>query len=105
MDEIDRVQPRGILLLGRVAIETFIPGVGRLAEVVGQRVGNEVPYLYPLWHPAYVLRNGREERAEFDYLVARFVLTTKVLNERLPDSYGRQEDGVRLGDGSFTLGG
>lgn len=97
LDELAAVQPRGILLLGRIAAEAFGLEFGRLGDIVGRRLGgaSEVP-LYPSYHPAYVLRGGYSQE-EFKYDVARFVLITRVLydnNQRL-----RSEDGVRLWNG------
>lgn len=79
-DEIRQVNPRGILLLGRVATQAFIPGLARMGDVITERVEGDGYYLYPLWHPAFVLRQGREARAEFDFGVAKFVLVSEVLD-------------------------
>lgn len=83
--EIDRVKPRGILLLGRVATQVFVPGLGRMGDVVGTRIASDAGdyHLYPCWHPAYVLRGGHEERTEFELAVVKFVLVSEVLDEHI----------------------
>lgn len=55
--QIDLIKPKLIVLLGKHAMETFLPGL-KISEAHGspQRIDNKV-YL-PLYHPAAALYNG-----------------------------------------------
>lgn len=70
--EIEDVRPLGVLLLGRVAVQTFIPEVIRLGDWVSERVRIGGIYYCPCWHPAYVLRNATK-RDEFYECIAAFI--------------------------------
>jgi DNA polymerase len=78
-EELDTVRPLGILLLGRVAGQAFIPELDRMGDYVGRRIQWEGIQLFPCWHPAYTLYN-REALADFQFTVAKFVLVTQVLD-------------------------
>jgi DNA polymerase len=56
--QIEVIDPRMIVTLGRFSMERFFPGV-KISQVHGRarREGNRV--FLPLYHPAYVLRNRR----------------------------------------------
>lgn len=73
--EIDSVAPRGILLLGRVAISAFVPVEGRVGELVGRAIDGRdtVARLFPCWHPAYVLRQSGTVAVEFYETIGRFL--------------------------------
>lgn len=71
--EIVGVRPRGILLLGRVATEAFMPGISVMGSVVGQVFRSHGANVYPCWHPAYILRMGRRKQAEFEAHIANFI--------------------------------
>ena len=80
MEELGRVDPAGVLLVGAVAIRRFLGNNTDLVSVVGERIAHEGRQFYPVWHPAYILR--QPSRLEnFRYAVARFVLTTEVLSK------------------------
>ena len=74
-DEVDSVAPRGILLLGRVAVSSFIPVEGRVGELVGRTFERRDTgaKLFPCWHPAYVLRSSGLRAVEFHETIRRFI--------------------------------
>lgn len=80
--EVREVNPAGILLVGATATRLFLPGIA-MADANARRFEVEqeegVDQLYPVYHPAAVLRNPRL-REDFRYAIARFVLTTEVLH-------------------------
>lgn len=70
--ELEDVCPLGVLLLGRIASQTFIPEITRMGDWIGERVQLGEVYYYPCYHPAYTLYN-RSAREAFDETVAAFV--------------------------------
>lgn len=99
--EITEVNPAGILLLGAVATRAFIPEVKRMGDVVGKRIQVDGRHVYPVWHPAFILRGNTGAGSEFDYAVARWFLTSEVL-------YAHQgqwkTNAVLYGDGTGRYG-
>lgn len=94
--EIASVDPTGILLVGAVATRYFIPEVKRMGDVVGRRISINGRHLYPIWHPAFILRGNTGAGSEFDRQIARWRLTTEVIYAYQGQ---RKEDGVLHGDG------
>lgn len=71
--ELNTVQPRGVLLLGRVANKAF--GIhDPMAAIVGGRMDDLLAgrSYFPCWHPAYVLYGGTT-REEFFRIVGGFL--------------------------------
>lgn len=56
-EELSAVNPSAILLLGRVATNSFLPYGGGMAELVGRPLVVRGYTIIPCWHPAYILRN------------------------------------------------
>ncbi len=50
--ELALIRPRVLILIGRLAIERFLPAKVPLAELVGQRFEREGRILVPLPHPS-----------------------------------------------------
>lgn len=97
--EISEGNPAGILLVGAVATRAFLPGTKRMGDVVGRRIWDGGRHLYPVWHPAYILRGNTQAGHEFDYQVARWKLTTEVLSQYEHQGF-RGEDDIQHGDGA-----
>ncbi|HVS48077.1 MAG TPA: uracil-DNA glycosylase [Candidatus Dormibacteraeota bacterium] len=56
--QLDLVQPKVVLILGRHALERLMPGQGSISRVHGSLVRRgDVAYV-PLYHPAAALHNG-----------------------------------------------
>lgn len=63
---IDQLQPRKIIVLGKVALQALI---GHRASITGieQWTGSAIPdqelkcWVFPTWHPAYILRNRGDQ--------------------------------------------
>ena len=56
--QLDLVQPKVVLILGRHAMERLMPGQGSISRVHGSLVKRgDVAYV-PLYHPAAALHNG-----------------------------------------------
>lgn len=77
--ELEAVRPSGVLLLGRVAVLSFLPDIERLGDHVTRRYSIGGIHYYPCWHPAYCLRN-KSALSDFKYTVMKFVLVTGVLD-------------------------
>lgn len=77
-EEVKAVNPAGILLVGRVATNLFLPDVS-LRDVQGKRIWVGDDHLYPCYHPAAVMRNP-QFKEDFRFAIARYVLTTEVLS-------------------------
>lgn len=83
LEEVKAVNPSGILLVGATATHLFLPDISmREANGVRFEVEQENGHdqLYPVYHPAAVLRNPNFLE-DFRYAIARFVLTTEVLHK------------------------
>lgn len=89
LQELERVNPQGILLLGRVATEAFLPKVGRLADYIESRCVGEFDgrsyNVFPCYHPSYILRSP-DKFELFVHSVMKFVLVTATLG-RLSGKY------------------
>lgn len=95
-DEISQVNPKAILLVGKIAADTLGVGSGRMGDRVGRWWLVGLLPAMVAYHPAYVLRGGIS-RGQWSECIGEFI-------DRIRDQDGYQEDGVRFGDGSFTLG-
>ena len=69
--QLDLVQPKVVLILGRHALERLMPGQGSISRLHGSLIRRgEVAYV-PLYHPAAALHNGAlvaELEHDFDQL-------------------------------------
>jgi uracil-DNA glycosylase len=50
--ELALIQPQVLLLVGRLAIDRFLPGEGALTDLVGRQFERGGPHLIPLPHPS-----------------------------------------------------
>ena len=56
--QLDMIQPKVVLILGRHALERLLPGQGSISRIHGTLVeSGDVAYI-PLYHPAAALHNG-----------------------------------------------
>jgi uracil-DNA glycosylase len=56
--QMDLVQPKVVLILGRHALERLLPGQGSISRIHGSLIRrSEIAYI-PLYHPAAALHNG-----------------------------------------------
>ena len=56
--QLDLVQPKVVLILGRHALERLMPGQGSISRIHGSLIKRgEIAYV-PLYHPAAALHNG-----------------------------------------------
>jgi DNA polymerase len=56
--QIELVQPKVVLILGRHALERLLPGQGSISRIHGSLIRRgEIAYI-PLYHPAAALHNG-----------------------------------------------
>jgi len=56
--QLDLVQPKIVLILGRHALERLMPGQGSISRIHGSLIKRgEIAYV-PLYHPAAALHNG-----------------------------------------------
>lgn len=60
MHEIDLVDPKIMITLGRVPAGFFLEKVSSLGSVRGTKIEWESRLLIPTWHPAYILRGNKE---------------------------------------------
>ncbi len=56
--QMQLVQPKAVLVLGRHALERLLPGHGPISRVHGRPVEREGVTYFPLYHPAAALHNG-----------------------------------------------
>lgn len=65
--QLNLIKPKGIITLGKFSTSKFIPmdgmTMGRIQGVVRKAYWNETDpvFIMPLYHPAYLLRNGAEK--------------------------------------------
>lgn len=92
-EEINIINPKVIVTLGRFSMAKFLPDV-KISQVHGAqysvRLGNREVIVLPMYHPAAALRNG----AVMKVLASDFMVIRKVLYE--PDSakVAKVEDNV-----------
>lgn len=55
--QIEAIQPKIIITLGRFSMAKYFPG-GRISRIHGQPKRKDGRIYYPMFHPAAVLRNG-----------------------------------------------
>lgn len=83
IEELDRVRPDGILLLGRVAAREFFgESFKSVGQTRGEQFGDSSPFKasYPIymvtWHPSYVLRKRGTTEDQFFQDVELFITRT-----------------------------
>ena len=68
--QLDILQPKIILICGRVALNTFLPDKGGISKVRGKWFDG--PYgskMMPIFHPSYLLRNESKEKGSPKWLM------------------------------------
>lgn len=95
--QIDLIDPKVIVTLGRFAMEYFIPNY-KIAEAHGKPFKLKTRLVYPLYHPAAALRNGtirqilKKEFATLKNLINKDISTIDFVNVNKQD----QEDEISL---------
>ena len=56
--QLELVQPKVVLILGRHALERLMPGQGSISRIHGSLVIRDKVAYVPLYHPAAALHNG-----------------------------------------------
>ena len=56
--QMDLVQPKVVLILGRHALERLMPGQGSISRIHGSLIRRDKVAYVPLYHPAAALHNG-----------------------------------------------
>jgi DNA polymerase len=56
--QLELVQPKIVLILGRHALERLMPGQGSISRIHGSLIRRETVAYVPLYHPAAALHNG-----------------------------------------------
>jgi DNA polymerase len=56
--QLELVQPKVVLILGRHALERLMPGQGSISRIHGSLIRRENVAYVPLYHPAAALHNG-----------------------------------------------
>ena len=56
--QMDLVQPKVVLILGRHALERLLPGQGSISRIHGSLIRRADAAYVPLYHPAAALHNG-----------------------------------------------
>jgi len=71
--EINTIEPKYILAVGKVAFQNCLPGFD-FKDVRGQLLDSWISdaFLFPIWHPAYILRN-RSKTLEWRVDIENFV--------------------------------
>ena len=69
-EQLKILQPKIILICGRVALNTFLPEKTSITKVRGQWFDG--PYgskMMPIFHPSYLLRNDSKEKGSPKWLM------------------------------------
>jgi len=74
--ELKIIKPDIIITLGSTAINSIFPKV-KLSDFIGRKLKTKYYYVYPLYHPAYVLRNGitRESYLDLFFRLKEFLIS------------------------------
>lgn len=68
MIEVNKLKPKLIILLGKTPTSVFLPEAEKLADVFGNLIlkrfqGMHIAF-FPLYHPSYINRMGRDKKDE-----------------------------------------
>jgi uracil-DNA glycosylase len=93
--QIEIIDPKIIVTLGRFSLEKFLPG-RLISQVHGQPrfadYGNKEYIIYPMYHPAASLRNGKIKALEEEDFVNLGKFLLKLNKARDKDSQTTNED-------------
>lgn len=68
--QIEILKPKIILICGRVALESMLPGQGGITKVRGKWFnGSNEAKMMPIFHPSYLLRNDSREKGSPKWLM------------------------------------
>lgn len=68
--QIEILKPKIILICGRVALESMLPGQGGITKVRGKWFeGPNKTKMMPIFHPSYLLRNDSREKGSPKWLM------------------------------------
>ncbi|RJQ26111.1 hypothetical protein C4577_04215 [Candidatus Parcubacteria bacterium] len=95
-NDIARLQPNVVIVLGAVAVQSLIGGIWKeeASEAIGKWVGWQIPnhkpnmWICPSWHPSYLLRSNGDPvlaRCFKQHLENAFTLKEKPWKESPPD--------------------
>lgn len=86
-EQIRLVDPKIILLTGKVAMATLLGIKQGITKVRGQWIEQEGRWYMPIFHPAYLLRNQSREKGSPKWLMWQDIQTVKA---KLEEFSGRQ---------------
>jgi uracil-DNA glycosylase len=88
--ELALIQPKVLILIGRLAIDRFVPGGLALSELVGQRIDEDGRTLLPLPHPSGASQwfNAPENK---ERLATALQILSRLRGELLPPAANTQE--------------
>lgn len=82
--QLEILQPKIILICGRVALNTFLPDKGGITKVRGQWFdGPNGAKMMPIFHPSYLLRNDSKEKGSPKWLMWQDIKEIKRVYDEL----------------------
>lgn len=82
--QLEILQPKIILICGRVALNTFLPDKGGITKVRGQWFdGANGAKMMPIFHPSYLLRNDSKEKGSPKWLMWQDIKEIKRVYDEL----------------------